>query len=159
MITAAGGNAGAAQPGRRRRGGDGGDKAAAAAAAAGAAAVGAAAAPAPDDGGGKAAAAAAPAPPPAAKAAVDSTRRLFPRVFSHREWPPAKIFDSTSQLAAPYPDSYSPLPEKMSQSILDAITLQEVAGSDENITAIIEQEGVVNLPAHVLEAVAGELSV
>jgi hypothetical protein len=102
-------------------------------------------------------AAAAPAPAPAAEAAVDATRRLFPRVFSHGEWPPAKIFESTSELDAQYPNSYCHLPKKMSQLILDAITLQEAAGSDEKITTIIEEEGVVNLPARVLEAVAGDL--
>jgi hypothetical protein len=45
----------------------------------------------------------------------------------------------------------------MAQSILNAITLHTAEGSDENITKIINEEGVVNIPAHVLKAVAGDL--
>jgi hypothetical protein len=90
----------------------------------------------------------------AAEAAGDATRRLFPQVFVDGKWPDAKTPNSPT-LEARYPISYSPLPENMSTSLLGAITLQEAAGSDEKITEILEREGLVNIPAGVLQHVAG----
>jgi hypothetical protein len=45
----------------------------------------------------------------------------------------------------------------MPESTRREITLEDATGSDENISKIIEKEGLVNLPARVLQAVTGKL--
>jgi hypothetical protein len=92
----------------------------------------------------------------AARAAVDSTRQRFRQEFENGVWPAPKAGGHNTLLAR-HPHTYSVLPEMMPESTRREITLEDATGSDEKISKIIEKEGLVNLPAHVLQAVTGKL--
>ena len=90
-----------------------------------------------------------------APAAVDPTRQCFPGVFEEGIWPTPKAGGHPT-LTALYPHTYSVLPGMMPEPTRLEITLEDTIGSNEKIPEIIEKEGVVNLPAHVLQAATGK---
>ena len=107
-----------------------------------------------DNGGGDSDAAAAAG---AVAAAEDVTRRCFPRIFLHGEWPVPKVYQLESAIEGRYPHSFRVLPPEISQANRDAITPQNGDDVDEQIIRMLEVEGVVNLTPELLRATAGDL--